>query len=488
MMGALVAFVIVAIVYVVVTLISGGLKVFSFFASVPRILIVFVLVYGAVIAFGKDARRRMTWIAVATISLSPLWLILWYLTREAYGNYFIHKGVEACTKDLARLPQTFNIDSLLDETNGLGADDLIYLLEEARLRFVEIKLMPEKYVNDSRVGEWVFAKNSGYVHLELGEAGSPDCFYDPKKKPGSFFTSNPPVKPGACLHVTYPETPSAEMTLTDRSGKNDGFFSTWVLKKTANGAEIASIRDVFRKRTNFDSSGPDRIYRTTRPFWNRQIRAKQNDCFGGLGGYGILLERLRGSPAALSAADRWLMTRKEIVIDKLPSVKEVGRLQEQGKITTLHSVDYSFDGGANTVLRDNSTWEKIYAAGLDHGIAMYEGSLINPGANVIYSIKDNGFYGVWGYTATQLIFVSRNHEDEHGLSVFGVDFNGRLRWLAQTAPLTPRTKDASVRFRAERLELTKDALLVYGFSYAGKEPFRPWIIQLPLAELNALGR
>ena len=133
------------------------------------------------------------------------------------------------------------------------------------------------------------------------------------------------------------------------------------------------------------------------------------------------------------------------------------------------------------------TWTQAYAEGLAHGISMYQENLIVPDDNVFYYIKDDGLYGKWGHIANQLIFVWGNNT-KSDVAIFGFDFSGHLRWLAQTAPLTPWTKDAPLTFSPERFELTKDALLIHGFYHhsVGEKNWRPWTIRLPLAELAAL--
>ena len=240
------------------------LIVFSYFFGVGAqtgLALIFLPLYGIALWIGNGVRGKI----VATLVVTALLLWITFPSfrmswRDEQVSRLANQGNEVCKRGLMQLPQGIAIDSLLDETGGLTGDDLIHLLASVRLRFVEVKLWPRGMLtNQNNTMNWPSLKNHGYAHLELGEAGSSDCFYY-TKNPDDSFTGNLPIKPGVCLRVTYLDAPTAEMMLAGHTNKSGSGLTAWTLKKAATGVEVATVEDAFQKRIDFNNSYYDRSY------------------------------------------------------------------------------------------------------------------------------------------------------------------------------------------------------------------------------------
>lgn len=424
-------------------------------------------------------RSQALHVVLAITLLSPLWLPLvkmkwmdarWALYRERISKF--------CSAELARLPPTLPMDDLVDETGGLKWEDVAHLLTVVRLRAVELNLasMRSRLSDQTKSGSTQTSiPRSGYARFELGDMTSPDCF-SPTGMSALDFVNRPPVRPATCLRVTYLNEPTAGFSLSERSNRANADFSDWVLTERASANEVASITDAFRKSR----------YPAAVPTWNRK-RPQSNRCDGDDGGYTALLDRLRGSVAAVEASTSRVMSQGKIFLSGL-SLKYAGvkKLREDGELSDLRSSDAPFRNPSEKWLRRPS-WAEAYAASVQHGAWVYENRLVIPSKNSIGEIESLGVYGMWGAADSQLILVQATSADR-GVVVFGVDFTGKTLWAAQTAPLAPWSTEFPLSFRAERFEIEEPWLYVHG-TYGGphgKENQRPWTIRLSLAELAEL--
>lgn len=285
--------------------------------------LLFVVVFAIALRIGKSAKGKLLGFLIATTLLSPIWGPgLKLVVEQTLSDRVRDKSSKICSTELTRFPASVAVDDLLDETGGLNSQDIVHLLTAVRLRFLEIKLTPNgtltAYQNVDGAN-WKSARQEGYAHLELGDAGHPDCLY-PTQYPEHFFTNSMPVKPLTCLRVTYLSVPSAKTTISVRQDD----LTRWSLRDRVTNKPLLEVTDAFRQMG----------FTVPHPSWDRRSR---NRCESGANGYGLLLDRLTASSEATATTDLRVMKTLSIKTIDAPTIAELSRLRADPKTTTLHS-------------------------------------------------------------------------------------------------------------------------------------------------------
>ncbi|HLO95470.1 MAG TPA: hypothetical protein VK195_14255 [Burkholderiaceae bacterium] len=129
-----------------------------------------------------------------------------------------------CEQAYQQLPEQIRADSLFDESAGLTTHELLQLLTERGLRFVEVRLTqddPDKiprltFTTSYRYGDgrWRRPGAPGSIaRLSLSSTSDPRCVSIPEYQHAHTLESAP-FLPNSCLRLEYVETSSAEVALT----------------------------------------------------------------------------------------------------------------------------------------------------------------------------------------------------------------------------------------------------------------------------------
>ncbi|MFG6417270.1 hypothetical protein ACG02S_25585 [Roseateles sp. DC23W] len=143
------------------------------------------------------------------------------LAYSVNSRMALREGVkQSCVAEFKTLPAFIETASVVDQTAGLGYPELIQLLSERSLDFVEVKIAEEpvkaKAVLYAQSG-WVKADwaKKPYLRLTLGKASAASC--RPELKPSSGWPA--PLKPDTCLLAVEVDTPSAQVRIEQLAAK-----------------------------------------------------------------------------------------------------------------------------------------------------------------------------------------------------------------------------------------------------------------------------
>lgn len=442
--------------------------------------LLFLVVYGLALWIGRGWIGKLTGVAIATAVLSPIWLPFAQSIRTS--NKWQHSRetvARICEAEQAALPSSIATDSVLDDVDGLRSGDLQYLLSEVRLKFVEVRMKPGGKLTQNEDYPWDATQDKPYVHLQLGDSTSSDCYFPKNRNEKNFFTASSPIKPGTCLQVTYLNEPTATAQIVEVRDPASKGLSRWTLRDRTSGVVRAGISDAFRLKE----------YPSPQPGWYRRW-PNPNQCETGISGYGMLLDHITGTDSSRVYNKKFVLDAQPLKTRGLPfSYLDVRKKREEKTFVSLgsHSVPFAVK---QSEVRDQSTWEDAYQEALKRGAWVSADKLIQPQENRFLNIAKPKFDGKWGTTGSQLIYVTANDatvEDERVL-LFGVDLQGKHTWYAQTAPLKDPGDGLKSVFSPERFEIAKDSMMIHGIYSRGTggATNQPWTIRIPLSELKAL--
>lgn len=455
-----------------------GEELFLLFMS--GIALLFLVVFGLALWLGRGLIGKLIGLVFATGLLSPIWYPVvktgwesssWDRTRLEVARI--------CEADLLSLLPSVEVESVLDEVSGLSSSDLQHLLIDVGIKFVEIYVKPNGNLTQNEDYAWSgAAQGKAYAHLQLGSAGSAECYFSKNSDVKYFFTAASPVKPGTCLLVTYLTEPTAVDEIVEIQGTEPKRFSRWTLRNRRTGLERAAVSDAFRQMR----------YPQSQPGWDR--RGDQNSCSRGSSGYGLLLDRMTGTDSSRLQNKQFILDSQILRIEGLPlSYPDLRKKREARAFISLKSQTVPFSGDRSAV-RDRFTWQEAYQEALRLGAWVTANKLIQPQAGQVLNISNPGFGGKWGTTGSQLIYATANDPTvkDGRVLLFGLDFKGRHLWSAQVAPLMESSGGARSVFSPERFEITKDSMLIHGIysSGIGEEQNPLSTIRIPLSELKTL--
>jgi hypothetical protein len=441
--------------------------------------LLFLIVYGVAIGLGKGPRGKLIGFFVATVLLSPIWFpVLKLGVEQKWWDITKSVSEESCYKELESIPEAFAIDSLVDETGGLRSSDIVHLLTKTKLRSIDIRLGLTLGITGYEDYFWRATQQQGFAHLELGDFSEANCFYSNGLDKDGFFTWHPPIKPGTCLKVSYLDRPAGKYVVRETRTGLGSRYSKWILQASDSDQTLASVTDAFRLPP----------YPQPVPYWDRRSE-RANNCRTGVGGYGLLLDRIRATKEAVETANNWVVTSANLVVNGTPqSTAQLKKIRDDGLLIPLHSTDKPFDGD-HKALRETSNWAHSYEIASKQGAWMYGTALILPSTGKMFNVTNEGLAGLWGTTGSQLILVmAATNDSDKRAAIFGADFQGNLLWSAQTARLSPWTTSSELQFEPAKFELTDTNLLIHGIygHSIGEENRKPWTISISLAELNSL--
>jgi hypothetical protein len=375
-------------------------------------------------------------------------------------------------------PKSFRSIVLLDDVDGLRSDDLRHLLVDVKLNFVEIKVKPGGKLTDHEDYPWRATQDAGYAHLQLGDSASENCYFPEGRNKRNFFTEWSPIKPGSCLQVTYLVESTAVNELVEVQDTGKTGFSRWTLRDRASGVARASVSDAFRLMR----------YSVAQPGWDR--RGNQNRCQSGTSGYGLVLDRIRGTVKAVAHNNQFILGTEKLPITGLPATyPDLRKQRAEQSFVSINTQSGEFVGERSD-FRDRMTWNEAYQEAVKRGAWVHSSQLILPNAGTVFGVSAPGFGGKWGTTGSQLIYVTTNdpNVEDGRVLLFGVNFQGKHLWSAQTAPLGLQAQHPGARFESERFELTKDSMLIHGIYSRGlgEENRPPWTIRIALSDLKTM--
>ncbi|PFH10828.1 hypothetical protein BCF11_3261 [Collimonas sp. PA-H2] len=438
------------------------------------IVLIPVVVFGIALWFGKGYKGKILGCLIACVLTAPIfWPLGKAFYRDGKRNSLRTQAHSICVKELAQTPGPFLIDGFLDETGGLSSKDVQNFLTVGGMQFIEVKINESKSLLHQGDRRWPIARESGFAHLELGDASDNKCYVSPEKIPGPFFTSAPPVKPGTCLQVTYLEHPTARYAITSESGPNSS-LTRWVLKDINNDVTIAGFTDAHR----IDSP----------PHFNK---GPDNDCqVAGIDGYSTLMKRIKPTPQALAKSAERIVSTESLWISGLPDSQfALFELRKEGKLPILRSTDGPYPG-ADEIKYGGRSWKEINVLAERHGAWAEERMLLNYRLDKLYQIEYEGLSGDWASTGKQLLFLTTKFANNNGsgpvvLDMFGVDFQGNALWSRELSPLSSLEGGLDSRFEPIMFELTDTDLLIHG-KYGPNFEKKPWTIKVDLNQLNEL--
>ncbi len=190
----------------------------------------------------------------------------------------------ACERDLVSLPKEFRVDGFVAELPILRKEDILFLLSERHIKFIEIRVKADDNSEHRFIGldrHWtVSAKEGTYARINLGVKGDPDCAELPYSMKGR--ETKPPFLPDTCVKVSYAEKPSARyaLELQHRPNGADDKYNNWAIVDRMAGKNIATLTTSDTQR-NFRGGVIDR-----NDHWYHE-----NDCWAPAS---IFTQRIRG--------------------------------------------------------------------------------------------------------------------------------------------------------------------------------------------------
>ena len=201
----------------------------------------------------------------------------------------------------------------------------------------------------------------------------------------------------------------------------------------------------------------------------------------------MLMRRIRPNEAALAAASEHLLKRTHLKIEGLPATwAALGTLKESSEMASIPSTDAPYTGDEKSYQRHRSpTWTESYQLAEQHGAWVAGNLLIRPKEGLVQEIPHIGLAGTLGTTGSELIFAQGRSGPGDPLAIFGIGFDGKTRWAANLAKLTPWTTTAGLDFQPQWFELTREHLLIHGWygHSTGSENLKNWTITVPLKYL-----
>lgn len=282
-----------------------GEELFLFFMC--GIALLFLGVSGLAVWLGRGVIGKLIGLAIAAGVLSPIWYPAYkYGQEKKQWDSARLEIASTCEREVAHPLYPVEVESVLDDVGGLKSGDLQHLLVDVGLRFVEVMVKPSGNLTENEDYPWLgFAQGKPYAHLQLGDAGSPDCYLPQNRDVKYFFTAASPVKPGTCLQVTYLAAPTAVDEIVEIQGAEPKRFSRWTLRDRYSGLERAGVSDAFRLQQ----------YSQSQPYWDRR---NINSCNTGFSGYGMLLDRIRGTGGSIAYNNQFLIATGQIQTGGLP--------------------------------------------------------------------------------------------------------------------------------------------------------------------------
>lgn len=189
----------------------------------PVIAIGLALLAVFAISFRWAFRARRPPVAIGLVS--AVWLCLSLVTCgiPKAKNGFNSRVWKDCEQAYRQLPGQVPADSVLDESAGLTTRELLQLLTERGLRFVEVRLANDEPGKGSRLtfttsyrdgdGRWRLPTASGQIaRVSVGSASDPLCVSIPESAHAAALKSAP-FLPDSCIRIEYAKTAMAELAL-----------------------------------------------------------------------------------------------------------------------------------------------------------------------------------------------------------------------------------------------------------------------------------
>lgn len=169
-----------------------------------------------------------------------------------------------CESDLANLETSYSVDGVLDEAASLRKRQVLQLLSERKLNFVEFKVQQFEgkqpriaYADSETENSWEVSQPVGsFVRIELGKVGDPSCdknlVYGVDGK-----IQKPPFLPNTCLKTSFSDVPTARYAITHRPGGHtvNSKFNDWQLVDRQKNQVLARLTTSDQPGTIFSSGG-----------------------------------------------------------------------------------------------------------------------------------------------------------------------------------------------------------------------------------------
>lgn len=286
----------------------------TYFDLDELVLTVFLLIVAVVLGIAYWIGRAKG-VLVATVVggalLGVLALNLWMDVSETTSlNDWRRAAWQACEAEHAALPKIVETDSVLDTTAGLTRTQLIQLLAERSLTFVELKvaevrgtpkvIFKEDCCNAGGSG-WITADWAAapYLKVKLGKASDPAC----RPELTSAHWKMPPFLPDTCLVAEEIQESTAAVRIEQRAAKQ-ATPREWGWRQLVDakaGTVLARLTSAEEQGIAGGGAG-DRL---TRP----GDAPRSVDCFRP---HGLLADLLQGPAAGIHASQKQVLSKVDV--------------------------------------------------------------------------------------------------------------------------------------------------------------------------------
>ena len=393
-------------------------------------------------------------------------------------------------KESLKIPETFPVAGLYDETGGIHFEAIEKLLVKERLAFVEVKYPLPKKFNTHEIKHINLEKvpdNTSVIRFEIGDKNSPYCYKDEKNRP---FTSSFPFKPNACLLVKPQQKPEAKYAIDTQviqTWWSD--FPRWVFKETQTGEVLFASVD-------------KPVYLQYGPYYDNRYTDRKKDWFLENTPYNYLVDTLVSDGSNDASLQKYRLDEKNVTLSAYSNkIDEIRSILPSIKTVSLNvdfdTVDPSLRKEIHQVEREKYNKE-IYEKAQAHGVWMNSSISVIDATNnlmIYYTEKINKEkyryntsilnQAVGGTIGTQLILLS-DMQDIQNMFLLGYDLEGNLQWLCrlniQNIAEVPEGK-----FDPISIDMTDRYWIIYGDKRQNGDHILSAIL-IPLDQLRVIGK
>jgi len=230
---------------------------------------ILVVVFGTIAAAGLIFKGKLRIPAILVVVAFWGWLyqvkIAMPIRASTEETNFRTSAWRQCESDLANLEASYPVDGVLDEAASLRKRQVLQLLSERKLNFVEFKVQKfegaqpgNSYANSE---SWLVPRSGGsFVRVELGKIGDTHCDKDLTYVTEG-RTQKPPFLPDTCVKTSFSDVSTARYAVTHKAGGHTANpkYNDWQLVDRQQNkvlARLTTIDQSERASTGQDLSRP----------------------------------------------------------------------------------------------------------------------------------------------------------------------------------------------------------------------------------------
>lgn len=412
------------------------------------ILAVFLLTVAIILGVAYWIGRAKGVKAALVIGGSLLGAFAIYLTIRAAATNSLYEwkrgAEEACEAEHAALPKVVETASVLDTTAGLRRTQLVQLLAERSLTFVELKVSEVRgtpkviFMEDccSPGGSpWITAgwAAAPYLRVRLGKVSDPAC----RPELTSAHWKTPPFLPDTCLVAEEIQESTAAVRIEQRAAKQT-VPREWgwrQLVDAKSGAVLARLTSAEEQGIAFGGAG-DRLSRTGDASRSAACHKPQ----------GLLADLLQGPAPGIPAPQRQVLSRVEVpASETLDSLLKRSDTWPRIRSTSEQVVYYRRD--ENSRLFGDGDWSASVEGARQHanGIGPFGAKWIDLHAATLTALDLGGEASLKWRTLAALegYFVIEREPAGRERLLMRFDRSGRFEWGAFLVEGDPATLGAT---------------------------------------------